>query len=109
MLIGIVGLGYVGLPLAVAFANAGVEVIGVDLDEQRNDELRAGRSHVEDVPDAALAAVRDRLDVTRDYARLGQASAILISVPTPLTANREPDLSPLLGCVRALAEVLRVG
>jgi UDP-N-acetyl-D-glucosamine dehydrogenase len=109
MLVGIVGLGYVGLPLAVAFADAGVEVLGVDVDERKIEALRAGRSFIEDVSDAALAEVRGRLRVTSDYAPLADAEAVLIAVPTPLSANREPDLAQLLACARDLAAVLRAG
>jgi UDP-N-acetyl-D-glucosamine dehydrogenase len=109
MLVGIVGLGYVGLPLAVAFAEAGVDVLGVDVDERKLAALRDGRSYIEDVSDAALAAVRGRLTVSGSYAPLAQAEAILISVPTPLTANREPDLAPLLGCAEELGGVLGAG
>src|SRR5262249_23979845 len=91
MLVGIVGLGYVGLPPAVAFADAGIDVVGVDVDQHKLTSLRAGRSYIEDVSDDAVAAVRDRLAVSADYAPLAAADAVLISVPTPLTANREPD------------------
>ena len=109
MLVGIVGLGYVGLPLAVAFAEAGVDVVGVDVDERKLAALRDGRSYIEDVPDTALAAVRGRLTVSDHYAPLAQADVIMISVPTPLTPNREPDLGPLLDSARALGTVLRSG
>src|SRR5579862_7170067 len=102
MLVGIVGLGYVGLPLAVAFARAGVDVVGVDVDERKLEALRAGRSYVEDVPHDTLAAVAQRLRVSRDYAQLAQADAVVVCVPTPLTRNREPDLAPLLGCAGEL-------
>ncbi len=109
MRVGIVGLGYVGLPLAVAFTAADVDVVGVDLDMRKVEALAAGRSYIEDVPDAALAAARPRLEVTPDYAALAGVDAILICVPTPLTANREPDLEPLLGCARELGAVVRAG
>jgi UDP-N-acetyl-D-glucosamine dehydrogenase len=109
MLVGIVGLGYVGLPLAVAFADAGVEVLGVDLDERKLEALCAGRSYIEDVSDAALAEVRGRLRVTNAYAPLADAEAVLIAVPTPLSANREPDLAHLLECARELGTVLLPG
>src|SRR6202043_843461 len=76
MRVGIVGLGYVGLPLAVAFAAADVDVIGVDLDEAKVAAIAAGRSHVEDVPDRELAAALPQLVVTADYARLAEADAV---------------------------------
>jgi len=109
MRVGVVGLGYVGLPLAVAFAAAGVEVLGVDLDEDKAEAIAAGRSYIEDVSDDALQAARPRLSVSSDYGALADVDAVLICVPTPLTSNREPDLAPLLGCARALGAVLRAG
>src|SRR5919202_3221297 len=109
MRIGIVGLGYVGLPLAVAFAEAGCDVIGVDVDAARVAGLREGRSHVEDIPDAALRAVLERCEFTTRAVELHDADAILVCVPTPLTRNREPDLGPLLSAAAALAGVIRRG
>ncbi len=107
--VGIIGLGYVGLPLAVAFARERCEVIAVDVDARKVDAIRAGDSYIEDVSSGQLAEVSERLHATTHYARLAKADAVLICVPTPLTANREPDLGPLLDCTRALAEVLRAG
>jgi UDP-N-acetyl-D-glucosamine dehydrogenase len=109
MRVGIVGLGYVGLPLAVAFAAAGAEVVGVDVDARRTEAIAAGRSHVEDVPDDALAAVLPRLVTTTDYSQLAGVDAVLLCVPTPLSPNREPDLGPLLDCARELGGVLAAG
>ena len=103
MSIGIVGLGYVGVPLAVAFAEAGHEVVGVDVDHGRVTALSEGRSPIEDVSDSRLAAALDRLSVSTRYADLHVAEAILVCVPTPLTRNREPDLGPQLSAARALA------
>ena len=109
MSIGIVGLGYVGLPLAVGFAEVGEDVIGVDVDPAKVEGLAAGRSHVEDIPDERLAPLRGRLRTTTSFADLRDAEAILICVPTPLNANREPDLGPLLSSARELASVIRAG
>jgi UDP-N-acetyl-D-glucosamine dehydrogenase len=109
MRVGIVGLGYVGLPLAVAFAAAGAEVVGVDVDARRTEAIAAGRSHVEDVADDALAAVLPRLATTTDYAQLAGVDAVLVCVPTPLSPNREPDLGPLLACAQELGGVLVAG
>jgi UDP-N-acetyl-D-glucosamine dehydrogenase len=109
MSIGIVGLGYVGLPLAMEFAEAGTEVIGVDVDAQKVAGLRGGRSHIEDVSDERLGAVLDCCRFTTRAVELHDAEAILICVPTPLTANREPDLGPLLSAGRTLAAVIRHG
>jgi UDP-N-acetyl-D-glucosamine dehydrogenase len=109
MRIGIVGLGYVGLPLAVAFAEAGHEVTGLDLDPAKVEALAAGRSYIEDVPDSALAPLGERLRPTADYAELAGCEAVVICVPTPLSDSREPDLAYLLAAADALAAVLREG
>ena len=109
MSIGIVGLGYVGLPLAVGFAEAGEDVIGVDVDPAKVEGLAAGRSHVEDIPDERLAPLLGRVRTTTSFDALHEAEAILICVPTPLNANREPDLGPLLSSARELSRVVRAG
>jgi UDP-N-acetyl-D-glucosamine dehydrogenase len=109
MKVGIVGLGYVGLPLAVAFAEAGHEVVGVDVDGRVVEALGAGRSHVEDVPNEALARIRDRFQPSTRYADLAKVDAVVVAVPTPLTRNREPDLQPLIAAGTALAGVLQEG
>jgi UDP-N-acetyl-D-glucosamine dehydrogenase len=107
--IGIVGLGYVGLPLAVAFCDAGHEVIGVDNDSGRVAALRRGESQVEDVPSEKLRSLGPALRVTTRYAELHPADAVIVAVPTPLTRNREPDLGPLVSAGRALGAVVREG
>ena len=107
MSIGIVGLGYVGLPLAVCFAEAGEQVIGVDVDHGRVAELTAGRSPIEDISDERLQAVLGSCMFTTRSVELHEAEAILVCVPTPLTRNREPDLGPLLSAAQALAGVVR--
>ena len=109
MKIGIVGLGYVGLPLAVAFAEAGCEVVGLDLDTAKVEALNGGRSYIEDVPDEALAPLGEKLRGTSDYAELAACDAVIICVPTPLTDSREPDLTYLIDSAQALAQVLRSG
>jgi UDP-N-acetyl-D-glucosamine dehydrogenase len=109
MKIGIVGLGYVGLPLAVAFAEAGCDVVGVDVAAERIATLREGRSHIEDIADERLQPVRERIDFTTRYVELHETDAILVCVPTPLTPNREPDLGPLLSSAQALSGVIRRG
>jgi UDP-N-acetyl-D-glucosamine dehydrogenase len=109
MRIGIVGLGYVGLPLAVAFAEAGQEVVGVDVDGRVVEALSAGRSHVEDVPDGVLAGIRERFHPSTRYAELAKVDAVVVAVPTPLTRNREPDLQPLIASGTALAGVIQEG
>ncbi len=107
--VGVVGLGYVGLPLAVAFAEEGCAVIGVDRDTRKVDEIAAGRSYIPDVPSERLRAVAGSLEAGASHEPLGAADAVLLCLPTPLTPNREPDLTPLLDATRALAKVLRPG
>ena len=107
MKIGIVGLGYVGLPLAVAFAEAGREVVCLDSDPRKVEALGEGRSYIEDVADATLASLRDSLHPTSRNADLASCEAIVVCVPTPLTASREPDLTYLIESATALAQVLQ--
>jgi UDP-N-acetyl-D-glucosamine dehydrogenase len=107
--IGVIGLGYVGLPLAVSFAREGCEVIGVDVDARKIEAIEQGRSYVEDVSDELLAEVLPQIRVSTRYAPLAEADAVLICVPTPLSINREPDLGPLIETARALAGVLVAG
>ena len=109
MNVGIVGLGYVGLPLGVAFAEEGHSVIGLDVSAPRVDAVNRGESYVEDITSERLAALGERLRATKRYADLAACDAVIIAVPTPLTANREPDLGPLIGSGRALAGVLQKG
>src|SRR5947209_8337968 len=104
--VGIIGLGYVGLPLAVAFAQADCEIIAVDTDPRKVEAVAAGESYIEDVPTELLREVSGRIAASTRYARLAEAQAVLICVPTPLTHNREPDLGPLIEATRALAAVL---
>jgi UDP-N-acetyl-D-glucosamine dehydrogenase len=107
--VGVVGLGYVGLPLAVAFAREGLDVIAVDVDPRKIEAIDAGHSYIEDVPSEQLRELATRLHASTRYARLARAQAVLVCVPTPLTANREPDLGPLIDSTRALADVLQAG
>jgi UDP-N-acetyl-D-glucosamine dehydrogenase len=107
--VGVIGLGYVGLPLAVAFAEEGHYVVGVDTDARRVAGIAAGQSHIEDIPSDRLAAVSSRILATTDYEKLSDCDAVLIAVPTPLTRNREPDLGPLIASGAELGRVLRAG
>jgi UDP-N-acetyl-D-glucosamine dehydrogenase len=109
--VGVVGLGYVGLPLALAFAQAGSRVVGLDSDSRRVEAIRSGESYVEDVPQQELArAVEDgMLTATTNYDDLAEADAIAICVPTPLDDNRQPDLTPLINAGTSLSRVLRKG
>ena len=109
MNVGVVGLGYVGLPLAVAFAEAGDAVIGLDLDPIKVSAVAAGESYIEDVPSERLRAVLARIRTTYRYADLAKADAVIICVPTPLNENREPDLGPLDEAAKSLAQVVQPG
>ena len=96
MKVGIIGLGYVGLPLAVAFAESGHEVVGLDADQSKIESLRQRRSYVEDIPDGVLEACGDLLKPTSSYADLASCHAVIICVPTPLTGipRARPHLPP---------------
>jgi UDP-N-acetyl-D-glucosamine dehydrogenase len=109
--VGIIGLGYAGLPMAVAFAEAGLPTIGVDLRADRLADLHAGRSYVGDVADATLARLTaaGTLRATDDYAALADADAITICVPTPLSKTKAPDIAAIVGAIGALAPHLRPG
>jgi len=107
MKVGIIGLGYVGLPLAVAFAEAGHEVVGLDVDPRKVESLNERRSYIEDVPSAALEKAGESIQATTRYADLAFCHAVIICVPTPLTGSREPDLSHLIDCARSLSSVLQ--
>jgi UDP-N-acetyl-D-glucosamine dehydrogenase len=109
MAIGVIGLGYVGLPLVVAFAEAGEDVLGVDIDERKVDAVRAGDSYVEDIPSERLRGVLDKVTPDTHYARLARTDAVIICVPTPLTGNREPDLGPLEAAAESLSHVVQEG
>lgn len=103
--IGIVGLGYVGLPLAVAFAEEGFTVVGVDLDARKVAALQRGESYVEDVPASVITALRDRglFSASSDYATLADVDAISICVPTPLRKTKDPDISYIVDATECIA------
>ncbi len=109
--VGVVGLGYVGLPLAGAFARAGFRVIGADADPSRTTLLAGGVSPVEDVPAAELAPLvqSGRLAIHSSSEALGEADAIVICVPTPLGKSKEPDISFIVAAADGVARVLRPG
>ena len=106
-----IGLGYVGIPLALAAARSGFRVIGLDIDAPRVARINRGESFIRHIPDAVLgdAVASGRLVATTDMASLMQADAILICVPTPLTRHREPDLSFIEGTARSIVRHLRPG
>jgi UDP-N-acetyl-D-glucosamine dehydrogenase len=109
MSVGVIGLGYVGVPLVVAFAEAGERVAAVDIDPSKVARVAAGDSYIEDISSERLAAVAGSIEASTHYAPLARADAVIICVPTPLTGNREPDLGPLTDAAEALGHVLQRG
>ena len=107
--IGIIGLGYVGLPLAVAFAEADFRVIGYDVLQDRVDSVNRGVSSITDVSNECLSAVQGKIEATTDPIRLKETNAILICVPTPLTKTKEPDLSYVIRTSEMIADNLQPG
>lgn len=105
--VGIVGLGYVGLPLLLRYAEVGYRVIGFDIDPKKTEKLNRGESYIEHIPSSAVAKVRGAFEATTDYARAEDADALIICVPTPLDRHREPDLSFVLNTMDALVPHLR--
>ena len=105
--VGVVGLGYAGLPLAVTFAEAGFEVVGIDLDEARVQAVNEGRSYLVDVPAQRYDELEGRLRATSDYSALAELDALTICVPTPLSKTRTPDISYVVSAAEAVAESLR--
>ena len=109
--IAVIGMGYVGLPLAVQFADAGFEVIGIDIDPGRVEAINAGRSYIEDVPTGILSRlVNDgKLKASSDYAVLAGVGAVIICVPTPLRKTRDPDLSFIVDAAEKIEPYLSDG
>jgi UDP-N-acetyl-D-glucosamine dehydrogenase len=109
--VGILGLGYVGLPLGVAVAGKGFPVIGFDIDRHKVDALNAGRSYIEYFADSRIAELTrsGRFRATADFAQIPEADILLICVPTPLSAHRDPDLSAVEATARSIAAHLRPG
>ena len=111
MKIAVVGLGYVGLPLAIQFARADVTVLGLDIDEAKVDSINQARSYIKHISSEAIKEVvkRDRLCASTDFNRVREVEAVIICVPTPLSRNREPDLSFILDTGRTIAPHLSKG
>lgn len=101
--VGIYGLGYVGLPLALRFSEVGMKVIGFDIDSHKVDTLSAGKSYIERLtPQRVQHALARGLEATTDFSRSSEVDALIICVPTPLNAHREPDLSFVISTVEAI-------
>ena len=109
--LGVIGLGYVGLPLAVEAGKAGINVIGFDVNETVADHVNAGNSHIQDVPAEYLATLREAglLEATTDMARLSECDVVSICVPTPLSKTRDPDVSHILAASESVAAGLHKG
>ena len=107
----IIGLGYVGLPLAIQFARAGVEVIGLDVDRAKVDQVNRGRSYIKHIAAKTISEVlkAKRLTASTDFSRIQKADAVIICVPTPLSKNREPDISFIIETGRKVASHLQKG
>jgi UDP-N-acetyl-D-glucosamine dehydrogenase len=105
--VGIIGLGYAGLPLALAFAEAGFPVVGVDISAERVAMVNEGRSYLVDVPAERYEPVRDRLGASTDYGAVAELDALTICVPTPLSKTRSPDLTYIVAAAEAVAEHLQ--
>lgn len=109
--IGVVGLGYVGLPLVLAYANAGLRAIGFDIDKSKEEALLAGETYIKHIPKEQIgeAIATGRLDATTDFSRVGECDALILCVPTPLDGHFEPDLSYVVKTIEAIVPHLREG
>ncbi len=108
--VGIIGLGYVGLPLARAFAERGIAVLGFDVDPVKVAKLEEGQSYIGHIPDSTIRRIREqRFEATTSFERLDEPDVIIVCVPTPLTEAREPDLTYIVNSTQAIAERLRPG
>lgn len=108
--IGIIGLGYVGIPLALRFQEVGLKVLGFDIDLERVEELNGGRTPIKHIPASDIQSMVDSgFEATADFARIPEVDVIIICVPTPLSAHREPDLTYIVDTMKAIAPYFRAG
>jgi len=109
--VGVVGLGYVGLPMALEFAKAGHPVVGFDVDEEKIASIQEGRSYIEDVAsdDIAKALGSGKFSVTTDFNELARCDVINVCVPTPLTKTKDPDVSHMARALEEIRKRLRSG
>ncbi|MEL6547878.1 MAG: NAD(P)-binding domain-containing protein, partial [Myxococcota bacterium] len=107
--VGVVGLGYVGLPLMITFGRKNVRVLGFDIDARKIDHLHRGESYIEHIPSEPIAAlVNDGLlEATDDFSRISEVDAVLLCVPTPLNTHREPDMTYVEGTAKNVGPYLR--
>jgi UDP-N-acetyl-D-glucosamine dehydrogenase len=108
--IGVVGLGYVGIPLAARFCDEGFKVLGIDVDSRKIDSIHEGKSYIRHIAHGNICKMLEQgLEVTTDFSRASEADALILCVPTPLTKNREPNLEYVRSAISALEPHLRVG
>ena len=107
----VIGLGYVGLPLAIEYADAGIRVIGIDSDGAKTRAIRSGNSYVDDVPSESIrgAVENGLLRATSDYSALAEADTVNICVPTPLRKTKDPDLSYVVNAAEQVAKYIPPG
>ena len=109
--VGVVGLGYVGLPLLLCFSEKGLQSLGVDIDSSKVESLKEGRSYIKHIPSGRIETALEgkKIDFTSDFAELKKCDGIIIAVPTPLNKNREPDMSYIVSTCEAIAPNIRNG
>ncbi|MEE9343176.1 MAG: NAD(P)-binding domain-containing protein, partial [Gammaproteobacteria bacterium] len=108
--IGIVGLGYVGMPLAIRYADAGYQVLGLDIDPEKITKISSSKTYIKHIPDQRIkAAVSNGFEATVDFSRATEADALILCVPTPLGLHREPDLSFIVDTMESLLPYLKSG
>ena len=109
--VGVIGLGYVGLPLAHALHQGGLPVLGFDIDQRKIDAIAAGQNYLQHLGDDLVTTLRDsaRFEATTDFGRLGEADVIIVCVPTPLGRHWEPDISYIITTAEAIGKTLRAG
>lgn len=109
--IAVIGLGYVGLPLAAEFAKNGYETVGIDVDESKIENIKNGVSYIEDIPSESLKAIVDsgKLSATTDFSVVKETDTILISVPTPVTEHKTPEMKVIKNVVEGIAPFIRKG
>src|SRR5262252_7960489 len=107
--IGIVGMGYVGLPLAIQFARSGLSVVGLDIDQSKVDSINTGQSYIKHIAGKTIGEVlrAGRLSASTDFSKIEKVDAVIICVPTPLNKNREPDISFIIDTGKRIAPHLQ--
>jgi UDP-N-acetyl-D-glucosamine dehydrogenase len=105
--IGIIGLGYVGLPIVIAFCKAGFSVTGFDIDNRKVESLKQGKSYIRYIPHSVIKQSRQRFTPTTDFSKLSDMDCIILCVPTPLNKNREPDMTYVFNSTKSVAQHLR--